>query len=117
MAALEALAHGIPVAAFAVGGLPELIEHGRNGWLVAPGDTAAMTATVAAWRLLPELARREMAITARATVASRYSPEAQLDRLERVYLDAMRGSHPQHDERRDAHPSRFARRSVSQRSI
>jgi hypothetical protein len=59
-----------------------------------------------------------MALAARATIASRYSPEAQLERLERVYLDAMRGSHHlQHDERRDAHPSRFARRSVSERSI
>ena len=117
MAALEALAHGIPVATFAVGGLPDLIEHGRNGWLVTPGDTAAMTATVAAWRRLPEPARREMALAARATIASRYSPEAQLAHLERVYVHAMRGTRPQHDERRDAHPSRFARRSASERSI
>ncbi len=85
MAALEALAHGIPVAAFAVGGLPDLIEHGRNGWLVPPGDTAAMTATVAQWRLLPESTRQEIAAAARSTVASRYTPEAQLEHVLAVY--------------------------------
>ena len=101
MAALEALAHGIPVAAFAVGGLPELIEHGRNGWLVPAGDTAAMTATVARWRQLPESVRRDMAAAARATVASRFTPEAQLERLLAVYARAgfpARAGHAAHVE-------------------
>jgi glycosyltransferase involved in cell wall biosynthesis len=40
--ALEAFAHGVPVVAAAVGGLPEVIAHARNGYLVAPGDTTAM---------------------------------------------------------------------------
>ena len=40
--ALEAFAHGVPVVASAVGGLPEVVSHGRNGFLIRPGDTAAM---------------------------------------------------------------------------
>jgi glycosyltransferase involved in cell wall biosynthesis len=40
--ALEAFAHGVPVVAAAVGGLPEVISHGVNGYLVSPGDTASM---------------------------------------------------------------------------
>lgn len=35
---LEAFAAGVPVVASRVGSLPELVEHGRNGLLFAPGD-------------------------------------------------------------------------------
>lgn len=35
---MEALACGLPVAAFRIGGVPEMITHGSNGFLAAPGD-------------------------------------------------------------------------------
>lgn len=38
---LEAMAHGRPVVASAVGGVPELVVHGRTGLLAAPGDASA----------------------------------------------------------------------------
>lgn len=38
----EALALGTPVIAANHGGLPELIQHGKNGWLFHPGDAAAL---------------------------------------------------------------------------
>ena len=41
MIVLEALAMGIPVIASAVGGLPDLITHGENGFLCSPGDISA----------------------------------------------------------------------------
>lgn len=38
LALMEAMASALPVAATRVGGVPDLVEHERTGWLVAPGD-------------------------------------------------------------------------------
>ena len=38
MVAIEAAAHGLPTVAFAVGGVPDAVSHGRSGFLVQPGD-------------------------------------------------------------------------------
>jgi glycosyltransferase involved in cell wall biosynthesis len=43
---VEALAAGVPVVATAVDGVPEVVRDGKNGFLVAPGDTGAMAARV-----------------------------------------------------------------------
>jgi phosphatidylinositol alpha-1,6-mannosyltransferase len=53
---LEAGAHGLPVVAHAIGGVPEAVTDGETGLLVAPGDSAALTAAFA--RLLADPALR-----------------------------------------------------------
>jgi len=40
---LEAGAHGLPIVAHAIGGVPEAVVDGVTGLLVAPGDTPALT--------------------------------------------------------------------------
>jgi L-malate glycosyltransferase len=45
LAALEAMACEVPVVASNVGGLPEVIEHGRTGFLHSPDDLDGMAAS------------------------------------------------------------------------
>jgi glycosyltransferase involved in cell wall biosynthesis len=62
--AIEAMAHGRPVIAAAIGGLPEVVEHGVSGWLIAPNDAGPLADAIAeavtapqAWRCYPAAAR------------------------------------------------------------
>jgi len=43
---LEAMAYGRPVVGFAVGGVPDWLQHEQNGLLVAPADVAGLTAAM-----------------------------------------------------------------------
>jgi colanic acid/amylovoran biosynthesis glycosyltransferase len=71
---LEAMAHGKPVVASAVGGIPELVEDGVTGLLVEPGDVAGLRAAIE--RLLADpMLRRRLGRAARARVAERCSWE------------------------------------------
>jgi len=71
MAAREAMAHGRPVVATAVGGLPDAIVDGETGLLVPPGDVPALRAALD--RLLGDAALR-----ARLGAAARRHAEAKL---------------------------------------
>jgi len=55
---LEAGAHGLPVVAHDIGGVPEAVVHGETGLLVPPGDTAGLTAAFARLITDPALRRR-----------------------------------------------------------
>ena len=81
---LEAMAAGCPVVATAVGGIPDLVDHGFNGLLVPPNDAAALAEALASLLGNPALAR-EMGRAARATIAARFSPARSIERLEREY--------------------------------
>ena len=66
---LEAGAHGLPIIAHAIGGVPEAVLDGETGLLVAPGDTAALTQAFA--RLIKDSAlRRRLGEAARARALS-----------------------------------------------
>jgi glycosyltransferase involved in cell wall biosynthesis len=72
VACLEAMAHGRPVVASAVGGLLDLVVDGETGIHVLPGDVAALRSALE--RLLgdPEL-RRQMGEAGRLRAAERFS--------------------------------------------
>ncbi|MBW8848071.1 MAG: glycosyltransferase [Burkholderiales bacterium] len=58
LALMEAMASGLPIVATRVGGVPELVEHGVTGWLVAPGDFNDIAGRCAVLASDPELRRR-----------------------------------------------------------
>lgn len=46
LTALQAMAHGLPVVASNVGGLREVVENARSGWLVTPESPEALAAAI-----------------------------------------------------------------------
>jgi glycosyltransferase involved in cell wall biosynthesis len=87
-AVVEALAVGTPVIATAVGGVTELVEDGRNGLLVPPGDPAALAAALR--RFLADDDLRARLRAAAAPSVERYAPERVLARLEEILREAAR---------------------------
>jgi glycosyltransferase involved in cell wall biosynthesis len=93
---VEALATGVPCVATRIGGSSEVLDHGRLGWLVPPGNASALAeAIVAALRLDPAQ-RNQRAAAGRAHVQEQYSLETNADRLHGLYrrLTAMRARRP-----------------------
>jgi len=55
---LEGFAYSLPVVAYAIDGVPELIDDGQDGLLVGPGDRAALAAAIERVLGDPQLAQR-----------------------------------------------------------
>jgi glycosyltransferase involved in cell wall biosynthesis len=86
---VEAQAMGRPVVATDHGGARETILPGVTGWLVPPGDRAALAAAIAeALALAPEQ-RAELARQAQRHVAARFSREAMCARTIAVYEELL----------------------------
>jgi glycosyltransferase involved in cell wall biosynthesis len=88
MAALEALAAGVPVAASAVGGLPELIRAGETGWLFDVEDMPGAADAVAAWSRLEPAQLLDMGWRCQSDVVDRYGIARHLPEVLGVYADA-----------------------------
>ncbi len=72
LAIMEAMAEGIPVVATDVGGVAELVLDRETGWLIPPGDPAALTGALTDIAAEPDRAL-EIAARARAHVAAEFS--------------------------------------------
>ena len=86
LAALEAMACGVPAVATNVGGVPELVTHGVDGYLEAPGDIAAQAGRVVALLSDARLHGR-MAQAARHTATSRFCTERIIPQYEKYYKE------------------------------
>jgi glycosyltransferase involved in cell wall biosynthesis len=80
---IEGMATGRPVIATEAGGVTEIIEHRRNGWLVKPGDSVALAEAISTLRGAPALARR-LAVEARDDAVKRFSVGTYLHRITRA---------------------------------
>ena len=89
MAALEAMAHGVPIAAYAVGGLRSCVVHGSSGWLAKPQERAQLVLAIRAWQVLCDGGAKAMAQSARDLVARRFSSGVGTEKVLAVYQRAL----------------------------
>jgi glycosyltransferase involved in cell wall biosynthesis len=85
LAALEAMAFGVPVVASDIGGLREIVEHGQSGWLVPAGDSSALAAAILS--AYPEAGEFRRGARERAM---RFSIDKMAERTERFYRSLLR---------------------------
>jgi len=84
MAILEAMAAGLPIVATHVGGVPEVVQDGYNGFLVAPGDIEALAARLAILATDPDL-RAAMGERSRESAERELDVRQYADRLVALY--------------------------------
>jgi glycosyltransferase involved in cell wall biosynthesis len=87
IAVIEALALGIPAVVTAVGGMPEVINDGQQGYVVPPGDTS-MLAERLVTLLQDRPLRRRMGEAARAR-AAQFDIRHAVHRMEEVYEELL----------------------------
>jgi L-malate glycosyltransferase len=88
VAALEAMASGLPTIASAVGGLREVVEHDLSGILVEPARPDEIGSAIAWLEKSAEL-RTKMGVAARARVEDNYSMDSMARRTLELYRAAL----------------------------
>jgi len=88
LAALEGMACGLPPVATRVGGVPELITHGVDGFLEPIGDIAAQAARVVELLTSDEL-HRKIAEAARRTAVERFATSMIIPQYENYYQETV----------------------------
>ncbi|MBN2055161.1 glycosyltransferase family 4 protein [bacterium] len=84
---IEAMASGVPVVGYWVGGIPEVVTHGRNGLLMSRGQNQLGTTIL---QLLQQPERlREMGEAARMDVIKRFSMLAYVEGVLKVYREVL----------------------------
>ncbi|HXH06219.1 MAG TPA: glycosyltransferase [Vicinamibacterales bacterium] len=87
---IEAMACGRPVVATAVGGVPDVVSHGRTGLLVPPRDAGAVANAIAAILDSADLAAR-LGTEARRDVLARFSADRLVADIEQLYDSLLAG--------------------------
>ncbi|AFM24300.1 glycosyltransferase family 4 protein [Desulfomonile tiedjei] len=85
---IEAMAMGLPIVGTRVGGIPELIEEGRTGLLVNPGDPRGLADALVSLLANPDKAR-SMGQAGRERAVARHSLNAMVSRTQEVFLEAL----------------------------
>lgn len=83
---MEAMASGLPVVATRIDGVPELVEDGESGLLVAPASAPQLAAALARLDDDPDLASR-IGQAGRETVVSRFDMEESAKRIQALFAE------------------------------
>jgi glycosyltransferase involved in cell wall biosynthesis len=82
---IEAMACGCPAVAFETGGIPDIIEHKKTGWIAAQRDVQGLVDGIK-WVLYGDVPREKLASICRKTAVERYDEIVQA----RAYLQLYR---------------------------
>ena len=85
---LEAMAHGLPVVASAVGGIPDKVIEGETGFLVAAGDWRALGVRISWMASNVEMAR-EMGLRGRRLAQERFGWAQIAAQTEELFLELI----------------------------
>ncbi len=88
MAILESFSRGKPVIGARIGGIPEMVDDGINGYLFEPGNAADLQKKLELFLALPEDRVIAMGKAARRK-AERYSAASHFDQLMQAYQKAL----------------------------
>lgn len=88
VAVLEAMAYGLPVVATRVGGIPDTVRDGLDGFLVDAGDTEALADAVVRLAEEPGL-RQRMGRAARGRAMGEFAADVVVARLEAIYREVL----------------------------
>jgi glycosyltransferase involved in cell wall biosynthesis len=86
---LEGMSSGLPVVATNVGGIPEIVEDGVNGYLVPPKHPEAIAERILELNADPKL-RRRLGGSARETILERYTIDKIVDQYVDVYKEIIK---------------------------
>jgi glycosyltransferase involved in cell wall biosynthesis len=86
--AIESIASGCPVVATRVGGVPDVVEEGVDGFMVEPGDLEAIADRLGRLAADPEL-RARMGAAGRQRVLPRYAVERLVDDVDSLYRSLL----------------------------
>jgi glycosyltransferase involved in cell wall biosynthesis len=81
---LEAMSMGLPIVTTPVGAIPEIIEDGRNGFLIQPGDHRALADRTIQLLDDPEL-RVQMSKENKKAIKMRFLPERAMRKIADIY--------------------------------
>jgi len=88
---IEAMACEVPVIGYNIGGIPDVIEHGKNGWIVDQvGDTSALAQAILTAARAPEKTK-EAGLAGRRLMEDTHTLNHQADAMIELYRDIVDG--------------------------
>jgi len=85
---MESMALGRPVITSRIAGIPELVEHGRNGWLAAAGSIDELAAAIGEATAAPASQMQAMGQAGVADVRRLHDLDTEIDKLEQLFKGA-----------------------------
>ena len=108
---LEAFAAGVPVVATSVGGIPEVIDEGKSGWLVPAGDPLSLAEKICTM-FRDDERRRDMGETGRERVQRQFTFARLADEYGQLFNRFVEGSYTTRPERRLDRMARITRATM-----